>query len=112
MIFGPHLRLGRVSLVAQLVKNPPAMWETWARSLGWLGGSPGEVNGYPLRYSGLENSADCSPWGCKEVYKTERLSLSLEAWGMVGRRTHHLTRGLTLSVPTTRTPKEESGAGS
>ena len=22
------------SLVAQLVKNPPAMWETWARSLG------------------------------------------------------------------------------
>ena len=24
-----------VSLVAQLVKNPPAMWETWVRSLGW-----------------------------------------------------------------------------
>ena len=23
------------SLVAQLVKNPPAMWETWGRSLGW-----------------------------------------------------------------------------
>ena len=23
------------SLVAQLVKNPPAMWETWDRSLGW-----------------------------------------------------------------------------
>ena len=22
-------------LVAQLVKNPPAMWETWGRSLGW-----------------------------------------------------------------------------
>ena len=25
----------RVSLVAQAVKNPPAMWETWAPSLGW-----------------------------------------------------------------------------
>ena len=25
----------RVSLVAQLVKNLPAMWETWVRSLGW-----------------------------------------------------------------------------
>ena len=25
----------RASLVAQLVKNPPAMWETWVRSLGW-----------------------------------------------------------------------------
>ena len=23
------------TLVAQLVKNPPAMWETWVRSLGW-----------------------------------------------------------------------------
>ena len=23
------------SLVAQLVKNSPAMWETWLRSLGW-----------------------------------------------------------------------------
>ena len=24
-----------VSLVAQLIENPPAMWETWVRSLGW-----------------------------------------------------------------------------
>ena len=24
-----------VSLVAQLVKSPPAMWETWVRSLSW-----------------------------------------------------------------------------
>ena len=23
------------SLVAQLIKNPSAMWETWDRSLGW-----------------------------------------------------------------------------
>ena len=23
------------SLEAQLVKNPPAMWDTWVRSLGW-----------------------------------------------------------------------------
>ena len=23
------------SLVAQVVKNPPAMWETWVQSLGW-----------------------------------------------------------------------------
>ena len=25
------------SLVARLVNNPPAMWETWVRSLGWEG---------------------------------------------------------------------------
>ena len=23
------------SLMAQLVKNPPATWETWVRTLGW-----------------------------------------------------------------------------
>ena len=54
------------SLVAQLVKNPPAMRETWVQSLGWEDllekGTkfPGEGNtgGYPLQYSGLENSMD------------------------------------------------------
>ena len=25
----------RASLVAQMVKNPPARWETWVQSLGW-----------------------------------------------------------------------------
>ena len=32
---GYPLQYPRVSLVAHLVKNPPAMWETWAWSLGW-----------------------------------------------------------------------------
>ena len=27
--------LWRTSLITQLVKNPPAMWETWVGSLGW-----------------------------------------------------------------------------
>ena len=27
-----------VSLMAQLVKNQPAMWETWVQSLGWEDG--------------------------------------------------------------------------
>ena len=30
----PH-QYSWASLVAQLVKTPPAMWETWIRSLGW-----------------------------------------------------------------------------
>ena len=85
-----------LSLVAQSVKNLPAMQETWVQSLGWenplekgkathssilglslcsagkefacnegdlgsipgLGKSPGEGKGYPLQYSGLENSID------------------------------------------------------
>ena len=29
------LQRARASLVAQMVKNPPAMQETWLRSLGW-----------------------------------------------------------------------------
>ena len=32
--FYMHIYVG-VSLVAQLVKNPPAMWETWIQPLGW-----------------------------------------------------------------------------
>ena len=40
-----------------------------------LGRSPGEEKGYPLQYSGLENSMDYSPWGRKESDTTERLSL-------------------------------------
>ena len=47
----------RASLVAQLIKNPPAIWETWVQSLDWI--SPGEEKGYPLQYSGLKNSMDC-----------------------------------------------------
>ena len=44
--------------MAQLVKNSPAMWETWG-SIPGLGQSPGEGKSYPLQYSGLENSMDC-----------------------------------------------------
>jgi len=32
---GYPFQYSRASLVAQLVKNPPAMWETWVQSLGW-----------------------------------------------------------------------------
>ena len=27
--------VSKASLVAQMLKNVPAMWETWVRSLGW-----------------------------------------------------------------------------
>ena len=33
--YGNPLRYSWASLVAQMVKNPPATWETWVRSLGW-----------------------------------------------------------------------------
>ena len=48
-------------------------------SIPGLGKSPGEGKGYPLQYSGLENSIHrlYSPWDCNEFVPTERLSLSL-----------------------------------
>ena len=32
---GYTLQYSWASLLAQLIKNPPAMWETWVYSLGW-----------------------------------------------------------------------------
>ena len=51
---GYPLQYSWASLVNQLVKNLPAMWETWVQSLG-LEESPGEGKVYPLPYSGLED---------------------------------------------------------
>ena len=42
--------------VAQMVKNPPAMWETWVRSLGWEDPLEKGMAGNPLQYSCLEKS--------------------------------------------------------
>ena len=67
----------RAPLVAQTVKNPPAMPETWVWSLGWE--DPLE-EGNPLQYSCLENPhgqrslAGYSSWGRKESDTTEWLS--------------------------------------
>ena len=63
-----------------MVKNPPAVQETWVGDLGLipgLGRSPGEGKGYPLQYSGLENSMSCTVHMVAESDKTECLSLSL-----------------------------------
>ena len=63
--------------MAQQVKNPPVVWETWVRSLG-LGRSPGERQRLPS--PGLwpgEFNGQYRPCGCKEPDMTECLSLSL-----------------------------------
>ena len=46
-------------------------------SIPGLGRSPGEGKGYPLQYSGLENSMDWIVHGVTESDMTEQLSLSL-----------------------------------
>ena len=53
---GYPLQCSWAFLVAQLVKNPPATWETWFRSLHWEDTLEKGAAGYPLQYLGLENS--------------------------------------------------------
>ena len=82
----PGLPHGRwiLYLMAQLVKNPPAMWETWVQSLGWEKPQrrerlptpvfwPWEF--WPWEFHGLY-----SPWGRKESDMTEQLSLTQWCW--------------------------------
>ena len=69
----------QASLVAEMVKNLPAMQETWVRSLG-LEDPLEEGMETHSSCSWLENPhgqrslVGCSPWGCKESDMTERLS--------------------------------------
>ena len=55
---GYPLQYSWASPVAQMVKNLPAVWEIWVRSLGWEDPQE-EGKGYTLQYSGLENSIGC-----------------------------------------------------
>ena len=78
---GYPLQCSWVSFLAQLVKNPPAMWETRVQSrvgkIPWRRGTlptpvfwPGEVHGL------------YSPWDRKESDRTERLSLHITLSGL------------------------------
>ena len=58
---GYLLQYSWAALVAQMVKNPPAMQGDLGLIPG-LGRSPEEGNGYPLKYSCLENSMDRGVW--------------------------------------------------
>ena len=103
---GSPFQYSWASFVAQLVKNPPAMekmQETWisasliASSVGkgstcnardpgsipGMGRSPGEGKGYPLQYSGLENSIDCIVHGVTKSW-TQLSDFHFHCGGRVG----------------------------
>ena len=71
---GYPLQYSWAFLVAQVVKNSPAMWETWVRSLGWedpLGkGKATHSIFWPGEFHGLYD-----PWDRKESDRTEWLTL-------------------------------------
>ena len=68
---------GQASLVAQVIKNLPAVQETWVRSLGQE--DPLEERAWQLtpvflpgEFHRERSLAGCSPWGCKESDTTEQ----------------------------------------
>ena len=61
---GYPLQYSWASLVAQLVKNPPAIWETWVRSLDWK--DPLEKG---KATHSLQNYMDCIVHGVTKTHK-------------------------------------------
>ena len=65
-----------------MVKNPPAVRETWVRSLGWEDpleeGMATHSSILACRVpTGQRSLVGYNPWGCKELDMTRRHSLSL-----------------------------------
>ncbi|CAN0298612.1 unnamed protein product [Rangifer tarandus platyrhynchus] len=62
--------LNLVSLVAQIIKNPSVMQETWVRSLGWDDPLEKEMatqsSILAWRSPRTEEPGGYSPWACKE----------------------------------------------
>ena len=71
----------RASLLVQMVKNLPAMWETWVQSLGWedplekVMATHSSILAWRIPWT--EEPGRKAPWGHKESDTTERLTLSL-----------------------------------
>ena len=60
--------------MAQMIKNPPAVWETWDWSLGWEDplkkgmGMHSSILAWKIPWT---EEPGYSPWGHKELDKTE-----------------------------------------
>ena len=83
--------LFRASLVAQTVKNLPAMREIRVQSLGWEDPLEKEMQPTPVllprKFHGWRNLVGYSPWGLKESDTTEQLHFHflLTKWTFVGK---------------------------
>ena len=86
-----RLQQKETQVVVQVVKNLPAMRETWVRSLGWedsLEKCKTTPVFWPGEFHGQRSLVGYSPWGYKESNMTERLT-----------QTHKLMKGfLTIRV--------------
>ena len=64
---GYPLQYSWASLMAQWVKSPPAIQETWVRSLGWEDALEKGKATTPVFWPGEFHG----PWGCNELDTTE-----------------------------------------
>ena len=73
---GYPLQYSWASLVAQTVKKPPAMWETWVGSLGWKDplekgtATHSSILAWGISWAEQSGRLYC-PWGRKESDTTE-----------------------------------------
>ena len=74
-----------------MVKNPPAMQETWVRSLGW------RMATHPVFWPG-ESHGLYTPWGCQESDMTEQLSLQYLSCPPFRSSTIHLAASFQLQA--------------
>ena len=78
------------SVVAQTIRNPPAMWETWLASLGQEDPLEEGMEAHPVFLPGespwTEDLAGYNPWGCKE-------------WDMLGTSVHGDSPGKNTHTP-------------
>ena len=62
-----------------MIKNPPAMQETWVQSLSWEDPLKKEMATHsiflPGEFHGQRSLVGYSPWSCKESHSTERLNI-------------------------------------
>ena len=73
----------RTSLLAQMAKNLPAVWETQVQSLGQEDPLEKGMQLTPVflpgEFRGQRSLVGYSPWGLKESDMTEQLTLSLSS---------------------------------
>ena len=82
--------------MAQMVKRLPAKQETWVQSLGWadplekaMAPTPVSLLGKSHGWRSLEGY---SPWGGKELDRTERLHLGFKGRESEGKRSSNLPK--------------------
>ena len=96
-------QLVRASLVAQTVKNLPAMQEAWVRSLGWEDpleeGMATHSNILAWKIHRQSSLAGYSPGGRKELDTTEQLSIHAQTEGFPG-------GSVVKNLPTMQEPQE------